>query len=531
MMARGDSYPAAYSLSRGSYVSPLSSLNEFRYSQYASTPRYLDHPVDPSNTVYANPSNMLLEPSQRPPQPTIDAPPFADTDVLHTIVTSNQTIKPEIHSKIHKGFFQVDDKWTCYRRNYFSVSCSFSLRPWTPNAPLFLQLPNHATEQIRSFSMSISAVVNAQDGEVRELVQHTPKRDKQSEKRPGKITLQPQQPSSLILNHSAVGTSNHAPFGAQSHSASIQVDYGHPYTNPLQPSHPPTQHTFERIQFQKATANNGKRRAQQQYYNLVVELYAEIGHPIGMSVDDSQWVKIAKRMSHPMVVRGRSPGHYKDGRRDSSASMGPDSGTGSSGDGSRGTVLPPGIIGQTPLSHLPLMSYERRGGPPYTRNGQRQLTSADQSPLSGSPLISSSSSSTFEFTVFNDSMDPVDSVDEASHVKPYHEATFGMGAVGRRKSSSHSNPRSQLSNIDFNSQSDEQEHSENTFDETFNTMMPIFNNDQEDSSQYSKRSPGPGAITSCQPATAGYDAGCPGRPSEVPFTRFDPVQSSQSLCT
>lgn len=529
MAGRGENFLGAYSLSRTTYPSTLSAIEASRFSTY--TPRLLENPVDPSNTMYTNPGSVLLEPSPRPSQTPVDAPPFLDTDVLQTVVTSNQTIKPEIQAKIHKGFFRVDDKWTCYRRNYFSVSCSFFLRPWLPNVPLYLQLPNHNTEQIRSFSMSISAIVNAQDGEIRELVQHTPKRDKQSEKRPGKITLQPLQPMTLGLTHGTTGMPNHTGFGTQPHSVGMQADYGHPYASSLQPSHPPTTHTFERIQFQKATANNGKRRAQQQYYNLVVELYAEIPHPVGGGTD-AQWIKVARKISHPMVVRGRSPGHYKDVKRDSSASTGPDSGTGSSGDGNRGTVLPPGIIGQASLSHLPIVSYDsgRRGGSHYSRNGQRQLASADHSPLSASPLISSSSSSTFEFTMFNDSMDPAEVADEAPHLSSYHDSAFGMAAPDRRKSSNHSSRRSPLSNVDFSAHEEGNEDSESTFDDNFDSAIPIFPNDQDDSSQYLKRSPGPTGITSRQ-TTTGYDTGYPSRVSDNSYSRFDQLQASQGLCT
>ncbi|RJE18394.1 hypothetical protein PHISCL_09273 [Aspergillus sclerotialis] len=65
----------------------------------------------------------------------------------------------------------------------------------------------------------------------------------------------------------------------------------------------PTEHTFERIQFQKVAANKGRYRAKQQLYNLVVDLYAKVSGPRG--VDDYQWAKIARRVSVPLVVRGR----------------------------------------------------------------------------------------------------------------------------------------------------------------------------------------------------------------------------------
>jgi meiosis-specific transcription factor NDT80 len=87
-----------------------------------------------------------------------------------------------------------------------------------------------------------------------------------------------------------------------------------------------TDHTFERIQFKQATANNGKRRAAQQYYHLVVELYVDVG----TQNPGEQFVKIAERKSAKMIVRGRSPGHYQTERRGSTSS-GPG---GSSGMGS-----------------------------------------------------------------------------------------------------------------------------------------------------------------------------------------------------
>jgi hypothetical protein len=62
--------------------------------------------------------------------------------------------------------------------------------------------------------------------------------------------------------------------------------------------------TFERLQFKSATANNGKRRAAQQYYCIIVDLYAQ--------TETGALVKIATTESAPLVVRGRSPGHYTD---------------------------------------------------------------------------------------------------------------------------------------------------------------------------------------------------------------------------
>lgn len=84
------------------------------------------------------------------------------------------------------------------------------------------------------------------------------------------------------------------------------------------------QHGFERIQFKSATANNGRRGGQQQYYKLIVKPWANIQN----SLDETpKWVEIAARSSQRIVVRGRSPSHYQ----------GQESGNAGAGRGTRGS--------------------------------------------------------------------------------------------------------------------------------------------------------------------------------------------------
>lgn len=421
-LGRGDNYAGAYSIPRAPFP-PLASLSDItRASQYTTTSRTLDCGMDRNpNLIFAQPGAMYLD--RGVPLRTADAPPFKDTDTLFPVISGNQNVQPEIGAKIHKGFFQVDEKWTCYRRNYFSISCSFSFHP-SAHGPFFLK-NDIRNERIHQFSMSISAIVNEQHGEVRELVQHTPKRDKQSERPPQRVVLQPSQTTSMVPSLGSTSSAGQHGFPLMSQSAGMGMgmEYNSSYGGAPQQHQPPTQHTFERIQFQKATANNGKRRAQQQYYNLVVDLYAEITSPLG----NNEWVKIARKLSHPMVVRGRSPGHYKDGRRDSSTSMGPDGGSGGAGDGSGEAVLPPGL-GQASRSHIALLPYEstQRGGHSYGRADYHQMATADHSPLSASPHISSSSSSTFDIGMMSDSLDPMDSIKSTSSMESYHDPSYGM---------------------------------------------------------------------------------------------------------
>ena len=255
------------------------------------------------------------------------SPPLNPTEVLYQLQTADgQIIRPEIFGKIDKGFFMADNDWTCYRRNYFSLNCSYTLHPAIPNGAVHLVQQGGSPPQVYDFAISIAAVVDGRDGKTIELVQHTPKRDKGPQEKPARITLSPRPPPSLGMYSGDSG------LGASSRSL-YDPGYG---TNSNQQT---MEATFERIQFKNATANNGKRRAAQQYYHLLVELFADVGqqHP-------DRWIKIATRMSAPMVVRGRSPGHYQNERRGSNASTGPG---GSGGAGGGGAFSPSGSTSRT----------------------------------------------------------------------------------------------------------------------------------------------------------------------------------------
>ncbi|KAL4880790.1 hypothetical protein BJY04DRAFT_70737 [Aspergillus karnatakaensis] len=512
-------YAGTYSIPRAPIPS-LTSLSDIaRAPQYTTTPRGLECALDRTpNLMYTQPGPMYLDHSQRVPPPMIDAPPFYETTTLHSIVSGNQMVRPEIGAKIHKGFFQVDDKWTCYRRNYFSISCSFSFNNPSIPGPFYVKY-NSQNERIHQFSMSISAVVNEQHSEIRELVQHTPKRDKQSERPPGRIILQPCPPTGMVTNLGSASAGAQHGFPLMSQSAGMPLEYGTSYGGAPQQSQPPTQHTFERIQFQKATANNGKRRAQQQYYNLVVDLYAEITGPIG-----NEWIKIARRTSHPMVVRGRSPGHYKDGRRDSSTSMGPDGGNGGAGDG--GGVLPPGL-GQASRSHLALMPFDssQRGSHSYGRNDYHQMTAADHSPLSASPHISSSSSSTFDIGMMSDSLDPMDAIKSTSSIESYPDSSYGMMDIRKDNHYRHHPPPFDYDPIL------KSESSGTSFSEAYDPIASLVPHEPGDSS-FLKHPPRMGSQGYHQPSQGSYDPLHSARSGNGngsgPYHR---LPSSQSLCT
>jgi hypothetical protein len=179
----------------------------------------------------------------------------------------------QLQAKMDRGFFRADQDWTCYRRNYFQVSATFEVHGINyllngPEVPCLIRTENQEVHQVDFFSIGVSARVTGSDKRI-ELVQHTPKRDKGPQ---------------MIPEPRVVSA------GGNLHLASVGSNH-----NIV---------TFERMQFKTATANNGKRRAAQQYYEIVVDLCA--------NSSSGKQFKVASCTSAPLVVRGRSPGHYAD---------------------------------------------------------------------------------------------------------------------------------------------------------------------------------------------------------------------------
>jgi meiosis-specific transcription factor NDT80 len=394
-----DSYASAYSMNRPGFTGAYSNPQElFRYNhQYPQTQRATEsYAFPPTNGSYHQQPPMTLESTPRPVTTRVDGPPFDDTKVIHPIITSlNQQLVPEIAASIQKGFFLADGKWTCYRRNYFTVSCSFSFRTSSNEGQLYLQRhSNHQAELIKQFAVSISAKTaimgGNQESEVRALVQHTPKRDKATESVPGKVTIQPAPTPSLPSSGALPSNGNPYSNPQQIAPSGLPAYNTNPSYSSTQHHAPPTSYTFERIQFQKATANNGKRRAQQQYFHIVVELSADVSR----TGESPHWVKIATKQSEPMVVRGRSPGHYKDnGRRDSTASMDPDCGSGASGDLGAGLSSVSGLLGSSP-SHPSSMDWESSHRNRNSMGGYRRAQEQNIPPPSDISAGSVSSSPT-----------------------------------------------------------------------------------------------------------------------------------------
>ncbi|CAG8554987.1 11961_t:CDS:2 [Acaulospora morrowiae] len=199
---------------------------------------------------------------------------FLQTQQHFNLYSTDRTTSYKIciNSKVDRGFFLADNDWTCYRRNYFQISSAFSVTCAShplkePDVQCLIEA-NGQFLPVTQFSLGISARVSNSDKKI-DLVQHTPKRDKGPQMVPLPKPIRP----GGNLNLSSVGSNSNLV-------------------------------TFERIQFKTATANNGKRRAAQQYYVIIIELYAQ--------TESCDNYLVATTVSAPLVVRGRSPGHYAD---------------------------------------------------------------------------------------------------------------------------------------------------------------------------------------------------------------------------
>ncbi|KAG1506466.1 hypothetical protein G6F46_006473 [Rhizopus delemar] len=224
--------------------------------------------------------NMLSQPTTPRPYPIHTmapkshlamnelSPKFMPAKSFELLYLSDKTtLSPiQIEAKMDRGFFLANNEWTCYRRNYFQVSTVFSLAHYS-QAYYYVRTQRGTLEHVQRFLVGLSARVANSDKEI-ELIQQTAKRDKGPQFKPSPKPILP---------------------GGHLTTAHEQQSVA----------------TFERLQFKTATANNGKRRAAQQYFICNVDLYAE--------TSDNNTVCIASCQSIPLVVRGRSPGHYADG--------------------------------------------------------------------------------------------------------------------------------------------------------------------------------------------------------------------------
>lgn len=232
--------------------------------------------------------------------------PWKDQIDYHgdALVCGNQIMRPSLHVRLEKGFAleRVKDAsppdiyWTSYRRNYFSICVSTMFDADDVRLPIA-----YRGRPVKAFGYRLTAATFSRNTEKdAELVQYGPKREKEGLGKPQikRIPLPVAKDESTPSPDSSFRPVN-AGTGRSVLGSDVPAD-ALSYDNSF--------HTYERIQFKKATANNGKRRAQQQFYHLRVELLADMS-AAGSSTPI--WEPLALRVSEGIIVRGRSPSHYK----------------------------------------------------------------------------------------------------------------------------------------------------------------------------------------------------------------------------
>lgn len=246
-------------------------------------------------------------------------------------------VRPNIKAIANGGilFGRVDGRDTegqfiAYRRNYISITTACSLDNFHSMAPIYLD-----DKQVKAFGSELSSYIEDSSsisvkGRPVEMYQYTPKRDNKNRRPPDIIKVTPGLPLGTrnMKRENDLGRRSRS-FGlgrchdVQLPDLPLQLvpDEGVPVgtSSPVQDfgmksplvdaisNTSSYHHTWSRIQFKRATANNGQRRPTQQYFRLVITLLADVRPDNALR---PVWVPVADLTSERIIVRGRSPIHY-----------------------------------------------------------------------------------------------------------------------------------------------------------------------------------------------------------------------------
>lgn len=217
-------------------------------------------------------------------------------------------------TRIDRGFFLADRDWICYRRNFFQLSAAFQIRQSetleSTTAPLYIFIAPQQPMRVIGYYIQLSAEIMG-EGRPIYIKQHASKRNVYAR-------------ASEMVKHRII------PGG----------DINYAINNPAHIT------TIERLHFQTATHNNGRKKQQQQYFQLTLCLVA--------ALEGGEEVMIGESKSAPLIVRGRGPGHYVRESSESETAFanqihpGPETAGIEGSLGWNGPSLPPG--GAPPLS-------------------------------------------------------------------------------------------------------------------------------------------------------------------------------------
>lgn len=214
-----------------------------------------------------------------------------------------------ISARFDRGFQKTGpDSWLSYRRNYFTLTATFSLIETdnmafgkVPPFPVYVSHGN-IHSRVKSFAIRITALRICNNGDTVELplIQHTPKRDKGPREPPAVVPAIP----GLLPNHRFMRDNTHYRSSARIQKIEPFFFRNKSVLGPFCEMYPDEKvaHVvlYDRIQF--TTAGGGGSQVCKAVVQLLVTLEDEVSYVVAWSE------------TPPFTLRNRSPGnYYEDG--------------------------------------------------------------------------------------------------------------------------------------------------------------------------------------------------------------------------
>lgn len=215
--------------------------------------------------------------------------------VENYIVCGGVLAKPCINVGPVGNMVYEKDTWVAYKRNYFAMECSFSLPPCNENMGLYM---GRNMSKVLSFGVTLSSFSDRKKNI--ELLRFTPKRDVGSAHSVGMHKILPTSADSMLWSPET-NIAEDKP-NNMFHLTNINKCLCES-TNVIA-----TSHYFERIQFKNSSFKRTASKAVDETYRLSVDLYAQVQQG---KDSEPKWIKIAWKVSEPIIVRGKSPKNFR----------------------------------------------------------------------------------------------------------------------------------------------------------------------------------------------------------------------------
>ncbi|KAH0829953.1 hypothetical protein FOPE_10533 [Fonsecaea pedrosoi] len=249
------------------------------------------HTVDPQELPRPTTHGLLLNKLDLPDTPNFL--PFIPRGTM-SYMSSGVQAEFKLWGGLPIGFFVVDGKWMAYRLNYFAATGTVTISPWYPERHLVFTSDDRRTSgYVVGFGLGVSAKhAQKEDEAAPKLRQFTSKRVKNETSDPGIIDLNPCKVSET-------------PEGKEVPDIWVNRTDAKWATK-----EGVTQHTYNRLQFTKATLN----RQTQKFFQVEMILYAKLvdqrGYPVEFGTTSDGWSVIGSVSSTKFIVRGRKKGYY-----------------------------------------------------------------------------------------------------------------------------------------------------------------------------------------------------------------------------